>query len=230
VRQGEGSGHDRRLVTVAGMSCGACHASPRRRPSVTIRCTNGTNRVGPCISIGVMNTRRDLVTSARSGDREAFASLVRLESRDTYRLTLSILRNSDDAEDAAQEAFVRAWRELPNLRDAERWPSWFRRVTVNSALELNRRRGNGHATVSLGELEPAPLPDGTGNVATRDQVQRLVGCLSQADRALLVLRFGLDLELPDVAAALGIPLGTAKSRLHRALTRLRAQLEAPDGR
>ena len=177
-----------------------------------------------------METKRNLVTAARDGDREAFASLVRLESRDAYRLALSILRNPHDAEDAAQEAFVRAWRELPSLRDADRWLPWFRRVTVNSALELNRRRGNGHATIALGELEPAPLPDETGHVATRDQVQRLVGCLDQADRALLVLRFGLDLELPDVAAALGIPLGTAKSRLHRALARLRAQLEATDGR
>jgi len=103
-------------------------------------------------------------------------------------------------------------------------------VTVNSALELNRRRGNGHTTIALGELEPAPLTDETGRVATRDQVQRLVACLDQDDRALLVLRFGLDLELPDVAAALGIPLGTAKSRLHRAVARLRTQLEATDGR
>jgi RNA polymerase sigma-70 factor, ECF subfamily len=177
-----------------------------------------------------MENKRDLVTAARDGDRDAFAQLVGLESRDAYRLALSILRNPHDAEDAAQEAFVRAWRELPALRDADRWLPWFRRVTVNSALELNWRRGNGHATIALGELEPKPLPDETGHVATRDQVQRLVGCLSQEDRALLVLRFGLDLELPDVAAALRIPLGTAKSRLHRALARLRTHLEATDGR
>ena len=177
-----------------------------------------------------METKRDLVVAAIDGDREAFAALVRLESRDAYRLTVSILRNPHDAEDAAQEAFVRAWRELPGLRDADSWLPWFRRVTVNSALELNRRRGNGHATVPIGEFEPAPLCDETGNVAVRDQVGRLVGGLNQADRALLVLRFGLDLELPDVAATLGIPLGTAKSRLHRALARLRAELEATDGR
>jgi RNA polymerase sigma-70 factor (ECF subfamily) len=177
-----------------------------------------------------METKRDLVTAAIGGDRDAFAFLVRLESRDAYRLALSILRNPHDAEDAAQEAFVRAWRELPRLREADRWLPWFRRVTVNSALELNRRRGNGHTTIALGELEPAPLTDETGQVANRDQIQRLVACLGQDDRALLVLRFGLDLELPDVAATLGIPLGTAKSRLHRALARLRTQLEATDGR
>jgi DNA-directed RNA polymerase specialized sigma24 family protein len=67
-----------------------------------------------------METKRDLVTAAVGGDRDAFASLVRLESRDTYRLAFSILRNTHDAEDAAQEAFVRAWRELPGLRDADR--------------------------------------------------------------------------------------------------------------
>jgi RNA polymerase sigma-70 factor (ECF subfamily) len=178
----------------------------------------------------VVETKRELVIAARGGDRDAFASLVGLESGDAYRLTLSILRNPHDAEDAAQEAFVRAWSELPALRDADAWLPWFRRIAVNSALELNRRRGNGHVTVPLGELEPAPAPDGSGQVAARDQVNRLVGCLDQADRALLVLRFGLDLELPDVAAALGIPLGTAKSWLHRALARLRAELEATDGR
>jgi RNA polymerase sigma-70 factor (ECF subfamily) len=182
------------------------------------------------ISMDMTGTTEDLVTAAMAGDREAFASLVRLESRDAYRLTLVILRNPHDAEDAAQDAFLRAWRQLPGLRAAGAWTPWFRRVTVNSALALHRRRGNGRATVPLGELEPAPLPDGSGYVAMRDQVKRLVGGLEEADRALLVLRFGLDLELADVAAALGIPLGTAKSRLHRALTRLRAQLEATDGR
>ena len=178
----------------------------------------------------MVDTRRDLVTAAQNGDREAFASLVRLESRDAYRLSLAILRNPHDAEDAAQDAFVRAWNELPALRDADAWLPWFRQVTVNSALELNRRRGNGHSMVPLGEFEPSPMPDGSGHIALRDQVNRLVGCLDQADRALLVLRFGLDLELPDVAATLGIPLGTAKSRLHRALARLRVELEATDGR
>ena len=102
-------------------------------------------------------------------------------------------------------------------------------MTVNSALELNRRRGNGHASIGLREIEPEAPPDRTAGLALRDQIERLVGCLGPSDRALLVLRFGLDLELPDVAAALGIPLGTAKSRLHRALARLRAQLEATDG-
>src|ERR1035437_5761502 len=100
-----------------------------------------------------MENKQDLVTAARDGDREAFASLVRLESRDAYRLAFSILRNPHDAEDAAQEAFVRAWRELPALRDADRWLPWFRRVTVNSALELNRDRkstrlNSSHANIS----------------------------------------------------------------------------------
>ena len=176
-----------------------------------------------------MSVKQDLVTAARRGDRDAFASLVRYESRAAYRLSLAILRDPAEAEDAVQEAFIRAWQELPNLRDPERWLPWFRRVTVNSALELNRRRGNGHASISLDEHEPEAHPDGSAGLALRDQIERLVGCLGPSDRALLVLRFGLDLELSDVAAALGIPLGTAKSRLHRALARLRAQLEATDG-
>jgi RNA polymerase sigma-70 factor (ECF subfamily) len=68
-----------------------------------------------------MSVKRDLVTAARKGDRDAFASLVRYESREAYRLSLAILRDPAEAEDAVQEAFIRAWQELPNLRDPERW-------------------------------------------------------------------------------------------------------------
>lgn len=176
-----------------------------------------------------MTNRRELVTAARNGDRHAFADLVDLESREAIGLCLAILRNQPDAEDAAQEAFVRAWRQLPSLRDPDLWGGWFRRLTVSAAIDYHRRRRNGNL-VPLDGQEPPPLPDTQHALAARDETRRLVARLDGKDQALLVLRFGYDLELPQVAEALGIPVGTAKSRLHRTLARLRAELENGNGR
>lgn len=175
-----------------------------------------------------MATRHDLVEAARAGDDEAFMGLVHLETPDAFRLTLAILRQPPDAEDALQEAFVRAWRELPRLRDVERWTPWFRRIVVTSAIDTGRRR---HARwlVPLGTQEPAPQDDGSTVRANLDEVTRAMSHLDGRDRALVALRFGHDLEMSDVAAALGIPIGTAKSRLHRALARLRKELVSVDG-
>jgi RNA polymerase sigma-70 factor (ECF subfamily) len=174
-----------------------------------------------------MANRHDLVIAARAGDGDAFMDLVQLETPEAFRLTLAILRHPSDAEDALQEAFVRAWRELPGLRDLERWPAWFRRITVNAAIDTARRKKAFHI-VPLGFHEPPPMADGSAGLADRDEVTRAMGHLDSKDRALLALRFGHDLELPDVAAALGIPLGTAKSRLHRALGRMRKEMESVD--
>jgi len=175
-----------------------------------------------------MTNRSDLVTAARAGDRHAFSRLVELESRATIGLCLSILRCQPDAEDAAQEAFIRAWRRLPSLRDVDLWGGWFRRLTVTAAIDCHRRRRNSNL-IPLDEQEPSPLPDAQHSLAARDEMRRLISGLDAKDQALLVLRFGHDLELAAVADALGIPVGTAKSRLHRALARLRAELEDGNG-
>jgi RNA polymerase sigma factor (sigma-70 family) len=174
-----------------------------------------------------MATRHDLVIAARAGDGDAFMDLVQLETPDAFRLSLAIMRHYFDAEDALQEAFVRAWRELPRLHDPERWQAWFRRIVVSSAIDTGRRK-NARRIVPLGYHEPPPAADGSIGLAARDEVTRAMGHLDANDRALLALRFGHDLELPDVAVALGIPLGTAKSRLHRALGRMRKELESVD--
>jgi RNA polymerase sigma-70 factor (ECF subfamily) len=175
-----------------------------------------------------MTERRDLISAARDGDRDAFAELVARESREAIGLCLAILRSQPDAEDAAQEAFVRAWRQLPSLRDPDRWGGWFRRLTVTAAIDYHRRRPGGNF-VPLDGQEPPPLADAQISFADRDEMRRLIGCLEAKDQALLVLRFGHDFELPQVAEALGIPVGTAKSRLHRTLARLRAELENGNG-
>ena len=162
--------------------------------------------------------------AARSGDQVAFARLVDEDGPRAYRLARAILGSSQDAEEAVQEAFVHAWRELPRLRDASLWPAWFRRITVRAAIDRGRRRPR-IREIELGAHEPPPQPDASAAVADRDDVDGVLRRLPADDRALLALRFLVDLEVDDVAAALGIPPGTVKSRLSRLLARLQSGIE-----
>ncbi|MGH2468165.1 MAG: RNA polymerase sigma factor [Candidatus Limnocylindrales bacterium] len=190
-----------------------------------------------------MPTREELVVAARQGDEAAFASLVEMDGPGALRLARAILTTRSDAEDAVQEAFFRAWRQLPKLRDAERWSAWFRRIVVRCAIDVVRRRQRirevaptrsisspivGHdVDAALVRADPsAATADLEAGVADRDLAERALARLVPEDRALLALRFLADLEVPDAAAALGLRLGTAKSRLHRLLARLRDELEA----
>ncbi len=164
-----------------------------------------------------------VVLAARSGDAVAFATLVHAETPAAYRLALSIVRAPADAEDVVQDAFLRAWRDIGSLREADRWPAWFRRLIVRSALDQARRRRVREIDLEL----VADVPGLEPSVGPADRLALLAAFdrLAPDDRAILALRFYADLEVPDAAAALGIPLGTAKSRLNRALGRLRKQLE-----
>lgn len=176
-----------------------------------------------------MPVPEEIVIAAPRGDRDAFAALVEMESMTAYRLAYGILNRHTDAEDAAQDAFIRAWRDLPTLRDPGRWSAWFRRLVVRSALDRATRSRRSPVL----RLDPvveggfdAPEPDAIERIIGQDELLRALADLSRDDRAVIALRFAADLEVPDVATALGIPLGTAKSRLHRALARLRVRLES----
>lgn len=160
-----------------------------------------------------------LVAAARARDRDAFARLVLIETPQAWRLSYSILRSTPDAEDALQDAFVTAWIRLPDLRDPGRWPGWFRRIVVSAAVDHYRRRRRRNLASFIRRVEP--ISDASGEVELRDTLDEQLASLEPVDRALLALRYGLDLEMVAVAAALGMPLGTAKSRVHRALQRLR---------
>ena len=165
-----------------------------------------------------------LVLAARDGDVAAFAAIVEAETPGAYRLALAILHSPGEAEEAVQEAFLRAWRDLRKLREADRWSAWFRRLIVRSALDQTRRRPR----VRQVALEvAADVPGQEAAVAVADHLALLTAYdrLGPEERSILALRFFADLEVSDVAAALGIPLGTAKSRLHRAIGRLRTEME-----
>ena len=127
-----------------------------------------------------MATLEDLVIAARAGNDEAFMDLVQIETPEAYRVTLAILRQPHDAEDALQEAFVRAWRDLPSLRDAARWPGWFRRITVTSAIDTSRRK-NARRLVPPGFHEPPPSANASAGVGERDEVMR---AMSHRDAAV----------------------------------------------
>ena len=169
---------------------------------------------------------RDLVERARHGDREAYADLVRVRGDRLFAIAHRILRDADRTEDAVQEALVIAWRDLPSLRDPDRFDAWLRRLVVRTCLvEAVRAR---RLVTNLYVL-PADLAAATDeyiNVADRDQLERGFRRLPPEQRALLVLRHYAGLEMAEIADALGIPAGTARSRLHHAHRAMRAALDA----
>lgn len=160
------------------------------------------------------------------GDRDAYGILA---SRALGRLVGTaglILRDADAADDATQDALIRAWRDLPALRDPDRFDAWLYRVLVRSCGDAARRRGRERQR--LGEMPvdvsgPAAADHG---LADRDELAGSLGRLSVEHRVVVVLHYYLGLSQPEIAGVIGQPLGTVKSRMSRALDYLRAELAA----
>ena len=169
---------------------------------------------------------RDLVEAARSGDREAYADLIRVRGDRLFAIAQRILRDVDRTEDALQDALVIAWRDLSGLRDPDRFDAWLYRLVMRSCLaEVSRARRH---VVNL-HILPVDLPSGTDDylsVADRDQLERGFRRLAPEQRAILVLRHYAGFAPAEIAEILGIPAGTARSRLHHAHRAMRAALEA----
>ncbi len=169
--------------------------------------------------------RHELVERARRGDRDAFGQLAAGEVDRLHAIARLILRDSDLAEDAVQEALVSCWRQLPKLRDVERFDGWLYRILVHAANDEYGRRRRHQATVQTIRIEPA-AGDTARDVVDRDALESAFRRLSIDHRAVVVLHQYEGRPLPEVATMLGIPLGTAKSRFHHAMSALRAALEA----
>jgi RNA polymerase sigma-70 factor, ECF subfamily len=171
-----------------------------------------------------------LVERARGGDQQAFGSLVDSRTPRILRLALSILGSEADARDVVQEASLRAWRELPRLRDLDRFDAWLARIVVNGCRDRWRshRRMSVHEIPAV-ELDPDREPSSTvpigDRVALTDMIQRAFARLDIDQRTLIVLHYVEELAVSDIAASLGIPVGTAKWRLHRARGALARALE-----
>jgi len=170
--------------------------------------------------------QRELVERARRGDHDAFAALA---GAALFRLDAAarlILRDPDQAKDAVQETLVRAWRDLPTLRSPDRFEAWLHRLLYRACIDEARRLRRHRVDIELTQIDAPSVDDGVSVTNDRDQLERGFSRLEPEARALIVLHHYLDLPLPEVAIALGIPLGTAKSRLHRALGSMRAALDA----
>jgi RNA polymerase sigma-70 factor (ECF subfamily) len=170
-------------------------------------------------------TNPELVRLARDGDRDAFDIIITAVIDHLYRIARLILRDFDSAEDAVQEALVRCWRDLPNLRDPDRFDAWLNRLLVHAVTDEARSRRRSVANVRIVRIEPSQ-PDSAGVLANRDELARVFDRLSIDHRTIVVFHFYLGLTLDEAATTIGIPVGTAKSRLHYATDALRAALEA----
>lgn len=167
-----------------------------------------------------------LVERARAGDEEAFASLARAAGDRLLAIAFRILRDLGLAEDAVQQTLVLAWRELPSLRDVDRFDAWLRRLLVNACYREARRGRNWTTNVRVLDFDEPAGADDYRSVVERDQLERGFRRLPPEQRAVFVFHHYLGLTLIEVAAELGVPLGTVKSRLHYATNTLRAALEA----
>lgn len=180
----------------------------------------------------VTDMQRILVDQAMRGDQEAFARLVDASIDRCYAVATLILRDREAAQDAVQEAFVSAWRDVASLRDPGAWDAWLYRLTVWSCYRHARKQRRRRVV----ELRVMPDHDAVGDpdlavsVVERDDLERRLGELPVDQRAVIVVHFFLDLPLTEAARVLDIPVGTAKSRLHRALRSLRTAMRSePEG-
>ena len=168
-----------------------------------------------------------LVEQSMRGDTAAFNTLMRREAKFMYQVASLILRDRHLCEDAVQQALLRAWRDLPRLREPDRFSAWLRRLVVNCCYdEARRERRHNHEAF---DRVTAPLAsDQAANVAERERVDHAFGRLPVEQRAVLVLHHYLQLTHPEIAESLGIPIGTVKSRIRRGVDSLRVSLAVDD--
>jgi RNA polymerase sigma-70 factor, ECF subfamily len=171
---------------------------------------------------------RDLVEQAQRGDREAFAILARTHGDRLMAIAQRILRDVGRAEDAVQQTLVIAWRELPGLRDPDRFDAWLQRLLVNASYAESRRSRTWNANVRVLPADGPGGPDESASVDNRDRLERGFRRLPPDQRAILVFTHYLGLAPAEIAERLGIPVGTARSRLHYAHRAMRAAIEADE--
>jgi RNA polymerase sigma-70 factor (ECF subfamily) len=166
----------------------------------------------------------ELVERAKRGDRDAFTTIAAASVDRCYALAYRILRDPHRAQDAAQQALLGAWRDLPTLRDVERFDAWLHRLVVNACyVEARGERRHVAKIRALNMTQEAP--DVASMVVARDELEAAFRQLSPEHRAVVVLHHHLGYQLTEIAETLGIPAGTARSRLHHAVRQLRAAID-----
>jgi RNA polymerase sigma-70 factor (ECF subfamily) len=174
---------------------------------------------------------RALVDRARRGDTSAFEDLVRAHQHRVVNFARALVSDAADAEDVAQEAFLRAYRGLRSFRGTSTFKTWLYQIVTNTArTHLARRRGRLDRPVgdtlapSAAYREPASEEDVEGGVVTRDEIDRALATLPIEMREAVVLRDVEGLDYTEIAAALGVPIGTVESRIFRGRARMRSAL------
>lgn len=178
-----------------------------------------------------MLDERAVTLKAQQGDPEAFATLVERYEEVAFRVAYLIVRDETEAQDVAQDAFVRAYRSLDRFDAQQPFRPWLLRIVTN--LAINNRRGMRRRDAVSERYErearlqrPTASPEAAVEAtAEAERVWQAVGDLSEQDQTILYLRYFLDASEEETAAAIGRPVGTVKSRLHRVLRRLRAIVE-----
>ena len=179
-----------------------------------------------CRAEAVTRMQRDLVQRAKDGDADAFTELVRVSAPRLRGVAQLILHDSDRAKDAVQDAFIAAWKDLRALRDPDAWDAWLRRLTVRTCYRIakrDRRRVEVEVNVTP-TVDSMTANDASADVAEREWVLAEIGRLEIDQRSVIALHYYLDLPMREVAEILGIPFGTAASRLHRGLENLRESM------
>ena len=168
---------------------------------------------------------RSLVELAQGGDRDAFAGLVRAVGDPFFALAYRILRDADAAQDAYQETMIIVRRQLPALRDVDRFDAWARRILVNRCYAETRRRSRWSVPSSVDPITEPRAASTEPAIDDRDELEQAFRSLSVEHRAVFVLHHHVGLPLVEVARTLDIPEGTARSRLHYAIRALRRALD-----
>ncbi len=159
-------------------------------------------------------------------DLEMFEVLSDRALDDAYRMAAVILRDEVEAQDVVHDAVLSAWRKFGSLREAERFDAWFGRIVLNLCRDRLRSRRRGTIReIALGGLIETRRPDDSAGVAERDAIGRAFGRLQPDLQLVIALRYYRDLPLQQIAEQLSIPLGTVKSRLHKGMECMRAELD-----
>src|SRR6476620_3449135 len=167
-----------------------------------------------------------LVEAARSGDEEAFASIARGYADRLFVVAHRILRDVGRAEDAVQQTLVTAWRDLPSLRDVERFEAWIHRILVHACYAEAKRASKWSANIVALPNDGPATRDTTQDIVTRDALERGFGRLPTEQRAAFVLHHYIGWSVAEIATNLGVPPETIKSRIRYATSTLRAGLDA----
>jgi RNA polymerase sigma-70 factor (ECF subfamily) len=168
----------------------------------------------------------DIVVRAQHGDQASFASLTEAIDGRFHGVAFGILRDMELAQDAVQAALLTMWRDLPKLRDPAAFEAWSYRLLVRACYAESRRARRSLPNLSERAAADEPVEGGFAAIVDRDQIERGFRRVPMDQRAVVVLYHYLDMPLDRVAQTLGIPEGTARSRLYRAVAALRAAIEA----